>query len=72
MAITVYKHQFSTNSHPITKTDWEGTGVRPDKLTDKDETLKQAYFEALDALIDNANHEQQKNRYNEIKVASNN
>lgn len=56
------------NIHPITKTDWEGVGVKPDKVTSKEETLRLAYLEALNRLIDNAEYKEQKKRYNEIKA----
>lgn len=55
------------NIHPVTKTDWEGTGVRPDINTSPNEALKIAHLEALDRLIDHADRERIIERYHKIK-----
>ncbi len=54
--------------HPVTKTDWEGTGVVPDIMTPEDEALKAAHINALDSLIEITTHEGVKERYNNIKA----
>ena len=59
------------NIHPVTKTDWEGVGVKPDHVTEKSETFKQAYLTALDSLIESAKHERQIKKYREIKAELN-
>lgn len=56
------------NIHPVTKTDWEGTGVQPDITTSTEEALKVAHLQALDRLIDNSTHERIIERYHEIKM----
>lgn len=38
--------------NPITKTNWEGVGVKPDSLTKAGEALRAAYSMALQRLID--------------------
>lgn len=55
------------NIHPVTQTDWEGTGVRPHISTSKEEALKVAHLKALDQLIESATHERIVKRYHEIK-----
>lgn len=40
--------------NPITKTNWEGTGVKPDIATPAAEALKQAHILALKAIIESA------------------
>lgn len=62
----------SYNIHPVTKTDWEGTGVIPDISTNKNEALKVAHLNALDRLIEKAKYEAQLKRYDKIKSAINN
>ncbi len=37
--------------NPITKTDWEGTGVKPDIETEAAEALRIAHLEAVKALL---------------------
>ena len=59
------------NIHPVTKTDWEAVGVKPDQVTEKNEAFKQAYLSALDDLIEVARHERQIKKYNEIKAKLN-
>lgn len=60
------------NIHPVTKTDWEGTGVIPHIKTEKEDTLKEAYRQALDQLIERSDYEKMTNRYLEIKAKLNN
>ena len=55
------------NIHPVTKTDWEGTGVRPDINTSPNEALKIAQLQALDKLIGNSKHERIIERYQKFK-----
>lgn len=55
------------NIHPVTKTDWEGTGVRPDINTSLNEALKIAHLEALDKLIGHSKHERIIERYQKFK-----
>ncbi|MGD1841016.1 MAG: S41 family peptidase [Thermonemataceae bacterium] len=65
----------SYNIHPVTKTDWEGTGVIPDVKTAKEETLKVAYLNALEKLIERAKKDDYKTllkRYDKIKAEINN
>jgi len=38
--------------NPITKTNWEGTGVKPDVATTADKALDTAYLTALKAVLD--------------------
>jgi C-terminal processing protease CtpA/Prc len=40
--------------NPVTKTNWEGVGVRPDSLTKAGEALRAAYSIALQKLLDGA------------------
>jgi hypothetical protein len=37
--------------HPITETDWEGTGVEPDIKVPEEEALKKAHLVALETLV---------------------
>lgn len=53
--------------HPVTQTDWEGTGVTPDIITSKEEALKAAHLDALDRLIETAEYDNQIKKYKEIK-----
>ena len=64
----------SYSFHPITKTDWEGSGVIPHILTSKEEALKVAQLEAIKKLIESArkaNFETLLKRYEKIKVKLN-
>ena len=54
--------------HPVTKTDWEGTGVVPDITTPENQALRAAHLNALDRLIEITTHEGIKERYNTIKA----
>ena len=47
--------------NPITKTNWEGTGVEPDIKTPKEQALKTAYLMALNKSLSNIKDEQVKN-----------
>ncbi len=47
--------------NPITKTNWEGTGVEPDIKTPKEQALKTAYLMALHKSLANIKDEQVKN-----------
>jgi retinol-binding protein 3 len=40
--------------NPITKTDWEGTGVKPDVPTTADAALEKAHALAIQTLLKNA------------------
>jgi len=42
---------------PITKTNWEGTGVEPDVKVPRDQALKTAYLMALNKAVDKAKDE---------------
>ena len=42
----------SRNIHPVTKSDWEGTGVVPNIMTSSHEALKTAHLIALNEQID--------------------
>lgn len=55
--------------NPITKTNWEGVGIKPDVQVPEKEALKTAYRAALQHLIENSNDQQQ---LNELKKALNN
>ena len=59
------------NIHPVTKTDWEGKGVQPDILADKDDAQTVAQLHALEILIEEAekkNYQTILKRYAKIKV----
>ncbi|MFC1734395.1 S41 family peptidase, partial [candidate division KSB1 bacterium] len=49
--------------NPITKTNWEGTGIEPDVKVVADEAYDRAYLLALKKLIDKETDEKQKNYY---------
>ncbi len=46
---------------PITKTNWEGTGVEPDVKVPKEQALKTAYLTALNKSLEKAKNEELKN-----------
>lgn len=59
------------NIHPVTNTDWEGTGVIPHISTSKDEALTVAYLQALEVQIEiarEANYQTLLKRYDKIKA----
>lgn len=47
--------------NPITKTNWEGTGVEPDVKVPKEQALKTAYVMALNTALKKADDERLKN-----------
>ena len=47
--------------NPVSKTNWEGTGVEPDVKVPKEQALKTAYLMALNKSLANINDEQVKN-----------
>ena len=47
--------------NPISKTNWEGTGVEPDIKLPKEQALKTAYLMALNKSVNNIKDEQMKN-----------
>lgn len=51
---------------PITKTNWEGTGVAPDVAVPKEQALKTAYLMALKKFWEKAPNEQIKNGLKEL------
>lgn len=57
----------SRNIHPVTKTDWEGRGVTPDIETLADNALKVAHLDAINRLIDEADHDRKKEIYLDIR-----
>jgi hypothetical protein len=52
---------FGKAINPITKTNWEGTGVEPHVKTTKDEAMETAYMLALDSLLTKEDNEDVKN-----------
>jgi retinol-binding protein 3 len=52
--------------NPITKTNWEGTGVTPDVAVPKEQALKVAYKLALTRLMEKAKDEQTKTGLKEL------
>lgn len=52
--------------NPITKTNWEGTGVAPDIAVPKEQALKTAYKMALNKLLENTTDEQLKSSLKEL------
>lgn len=51
---------------PITKTNWEGTGVEPDVKVSKELALKTAYMMALNKVADKTTDEQRKKALKEL------
>jgi C-terminal processing protease CtpA/Prc len=51
---------------PITKTNWEGTGVEPDVKVPKEQALKVAYIAALNRVIDKTPDEARKKALKEL------
>ncbi len=49
--------------NPITKTNWEGVGVKPDIEVSQEEALKTAHLKALEKLSADTKDEQDKNIY---------
>jgi C-terminal processing protease CtpA/Prc len=47
--------------NPITKTNWEGTGVEPDIKVPQDQALKTAYLLALNKSLEKADSDGMKN-----------
>ena len=47
--------------NPITKTNWEGTGVEPDVKVPQDQALKTAYLMALNKSLEKADSDKMKN-----------
>lgn len=52
--------------NPITKTNWEGTGVTPDIAVSKEQALKTAYKMALTKLLEKTTDEQLKSSLKEL------
>jgi hypothetical protein len=51
---------FVTGKSPITKTNWEGTGIEPDISVPASEALEVAHMEALKSIMNTAESEQEK------------
>ncbi|MGV3460898.1 MAG: S41 family peptidase [Flavobacterium sp.] len=49
--------------NPITKTNWEGTGVKPDIATNADDALKEAHMLALQQLGEKSGDDEARNYY---------
>lgn len=56
--------------NPITKTNWEGTGVDPDIRIDPADALKQAHVRAIEKLLAAATNEDDKKRLTDALVAA--
>lgn len=52
--------------NPVTKTNWEGTGVEPDIKVPKEQALKTAYLMALNKTYEKTKDEQQKNALKDL------
>ena len=57
---------FSRAINPITKTNWEGTGVTPDIALPADDAFDRAYILALEAIAENADDPQQKEQLRKL------
>ena len=57
----------SRNIHPVTQTDWEGRGVIPDIEASADDALKVAHLDAINRLIEDADHDRKKDVYSDIR-----
>lgn len=57
---------FARAISPVTKTNWEGTGVAPDIAMPADQALDHAYRLALETLIANTTDEQQKTQLQKV------
>ena len=55
--------------NPITKTNWEGVGVKPDVEVDEAIALQEAHAMALEELITNATTKEERQRYQSIMDA---
>jgi retinol-binding protein 3 len=51
---------------PVTKTNWEGTGVEPDVKVPKEHALKTAYLSALNKSLEKADDEGLKNALKQL------
>ncbi|MEM9387977.1 MAG: S41 family peptidase [Pseudomonadota bacterium] len=58
--------------NPVTKTNWEAIGVRPDIETSREDALSTAHLLALDRLIATAKHDRVIKRYEKIRAATGN
>jgi len=52
--------------NPVTKTNWEGTGVEPDVKVPQEQALKTAYLRALNKSLEKADDERMKNALKQI------
>lgn len=52
--------------NPISRTNWEGTGVEPDVKVPKEEALKTAYLMALKKSLEKASDEEMKNALKQL------
>lgn len=52
--------------NPVTKTNWEGTGVEPDVKVSKEEALKTAYISALNKSLEKAKDDDLKKSLKEV------
>ncbi len=66
----------SSSIHPVTKTDWEGTGVIPNIKTNNSEALRTAHLKALDEQIESLKTKTivgpLLERYEKVKIEMNN
>jgi retinol-binding protein 3 len=59
---------FARAINPITRTNWEGTGVAPDIAKPADESLDAAYWMAVDKLIETTSNARQKEDLQRLKA----
>jgi C-terminal processing protease CtpA/Prc len=52
--------------NPTTRTNWEGTGVRPDVLVDEQDALRTAHATALETLRDTTSDPARRARYQSV------